>query len=221
MIKLFLSILLLIFFNACNTPKQYHLLYPIQASKQKVLRFDGFRFLSSESKSPISLMILSNPVEDASFVDVVFAYQNNSTQNIIIDTNDITIKMSGIGALTLLSKEDYKKDALFKKAEGFNSLIPKMKAYGCAAANSKNNTTLATLTLTQKWVWDKHLAYPFKDETLYLDHLLVKPGEMKGALIRFKLPKTGANFKQSTLLIQFALKDDIRNHFKFILQSLR
>lgn len=221
MLKPFVSLVLLLSLAGCSSPKQYHLLYPIQASKQEVLRLDGFRFLSSESKSPIALMILSNPIEDASFVDVIFAYQNNGKQTINITPKDISIKMRGVGELSLLSKEEYQKGEGFKKPEGFDNLTPKMKAYGCAAPSSKDNTSVATLSLSQKWVWDEHMSYPFKDDTLYLENLRIKPGEMKGALIRFKLPKTDENFEQSTLLIKFTLEDKIRNHFKFILQSLK
>jgi hypothetical protein len=39
-------ILLCIALSACKESTDYHLLYPIEASKQDVLRIQGYRFLS-------------------------------------------------------------------------------------------------------------------------------------------------------------------------------
>jgi len=207
-------------FTACNDTKSYHILYPIQASKQEVLRLDGFRFLASDQKSPIAIMILSNPVENGSFVEAIFAYTNHTKNVMHIKASDIVVKMRKKGVLSVLTKKEYEASAVYKKVEAISDLTPKMKAYGCAPDASENNTAVATMTPEQKLVWQKHLAYPFKDEALYLETLVIQPGESKVALIRFNLPQTDTTFKQAIILMKFTLEDKKRHHFKFVLQSL-
>jgi len=70
---------------ACsNKPKTYHLLYPIEASKQEVLRLDGYRFLSSSLVSPASVVVLSNPVQNGGYIDFTFALSNTSKKTMLV-----------------------------------------------------------------------------------------------------------------------------------------
>ncbi|HFU74418.1 MAG TPA: hypothetical protein ENK65_02570 [Helicobacteraceae bacterium] len=216
----FLIVPLIVLFSACQEKPSYQILYPIEASKQKVLRLDGFRFLSSEHKSPISIMVLSNPIAAGSFVEAVFSYTNNSNTIMQIHPNDITIKMRNYGMLQLLTKHEYDTAVPYQKIAAITNLTPKMKSYGCAPDATQNNITVESMNPSQKQIWQEHLEYPFEKSALYLDTLSIKPQETKTALIRFKLPQTAADFDQSIILIKFSLADKQRHHFKFVLQSL-
>ena len=214
-------ILLTIVFSACNESTGYHLLYPIEASKQEVLRIQGYRFLSSTLDSPASILVLSNPIENGGFADFAFSMTNNGDKTVHLSENDLVIKMSKSGDLAMLTSEEYASAQLYIKPEGFNRLSPKMQAFGCAAANTKDNITPTTFNATQLWVWKKHLLYPFKDQKLYLKSLTIPSGETAGAIFRVRFPALAKDFEQATVLLHLKVSGQEGYKFKFILQLLQ
>lgn len=218
----FLSFIILTFMlTACDEPRAYYLLYPIEASKQDVLRLQGYRFLSSNLDSPASIIVLSNPVENGGFADFAFAITNNSDKTIHLSEEDFTIKMREKGELELLSSRAYDQAKVYKKPEGFDRLAPKMQAFGCAAANTEDNIHTAAFNASQSWVWDKHLRYPFKEPELYLKGLEIPAAQTRGAVFRIAFPELAESFEQSTILVQLKVPGHDEYRFKFILQSLR
>lgn len=214
-------IVLSIVLSACDDTENYHLLYPIEASKQEVLRIQGYRFLSSTLDSPASILVLSNPVKNGGFADFALSLTNNSDKTLHLRTEDLVIKMSKYGELKILSSEGYASAPVYKKPDGFDRLSPKMQAFGCAASNTKDNITSATFTASQLWVWKKHLLYPFKDQELYFNSLDVPPGETSGALFRVNFPVLAKDFEQATVLLHLKVNEKKGYKFKFILQSLQ
>ena len=216
-----LLVILSIVLGGCNEPKPYYLLYPIEASKQDLLRIQGYRFLSSSLHSPASILVLSNPVQNGGFADFAFAITNNSEKMMQVREKDLIIKMSKYGELEMLSNEKYTSAQIYTKPEGFDRLSPKMQAFGCAATNTKDNIETAAFNTSQSWVWDKHLRYPFKKEELYLKRLDIPVGETKGAIFRVRFPALPKDFQQSTILLHLKMSGDEGYKFKFILQSLQ
>ncbi len=214
-------VLLSVLLSACNETKRYQLLYPIEASKQEVLRIQGYRFLYSTLASPASILVLSNPVENGGFADFALAITNNSDKTLQLSREDLVIKMSKHGELKTISLGEYTSAEIYTKPDGFERLSPKMQAFGCAAANTKDNVTPATFNATQSWVWKKHLLYPFKKEELYLETLEIPSGETKGTLFRVHFPELRKDFEQATVLVHLKVKDQEGYKFKFILQSLQ
>ena len=214
-------ILFTIAFSACNESTGYHLLYPIEASKQEVLRIQGYRFLSSTLDSPASILVLSNPIENGGFADFAFSMTNNSDRTVHLSEKDFVIKMSEYGELAMLASEEYTSAQIYIKPDGFERLSPKMQAFGCAAANTKDNINTSSFNASQSWVWDKHLLYPFKKEKLYLKTLDIPAGETKGAIFRVHFPLLAKDFEQATVLVHLKVKNIEEYRFKFILQSLQ
>ncbi len=214
-------VVLSIVLGACNEAKSHHLLYPIEASKQEVLRIQGYRFLSSTLHSPASILVLSNPVENGGFADFAVSITNNSNTRLQLSGKDLVIKMSKYGELEMLSNEDYVSAPVYKKPDGFEKLSPKMQAFGCAASNTKDNITPAYFNASQSWVWDKHLLYPFKKEDLYLKNLDISSGKTAGAIFRVRFPELAKDFEQATVLVHLKVKNHEGYKFKFILQSLQ
>lgn len=210
-----------IMLSGCDESKSYNLLYPIEASKQEVLRIQGYRFLSSTLDSPASILVLSNPVENGGFADFAFSMTNNSAQTLHLSQKNLLIKMSRHGELELISSQDYASAEIYEKPEGFDTLSPKMQAFGCAAANTKDNIDAADFNPSQSWVWDKHVRYPFKKEELYLKTLKIPSGETRGAIFRVHLPVLSKSFEQSTILVHLKVNRQEGYKFKFILQSLQ
>ncbi len=207
-------------FGACSEPRSYHLLYPIEASKQELSRIQGYRFLSSTLDSPVSILVLSNPVENGGFAELAFALSNNHEHTVHISEKDFTIKMSKHGDLELISPLNYAQSKSYQKPEGFDRLSPKMQAFGCSATKTEDNIDISSLNASQAWVWDRHLQYPFKRPELYLKDLEVLAGETAGAVLRIALPEMAEDFEQSTLLVKLTIEEDVYR-FKFILQSLK
>jgi hypothetical protein len=214
-------ILLTIAFSACNESTGYHLLYPIEASKQEVLRIQGYRFLSSTLDSPASILVLSNPIENGGFADFALSITNNSNNTLHLSGKDLVIKMSKYGELEMLSNEKYTSAQTYTKPKGYERLSPKMQAFGCAATNTKDNIKTSSFNASQSWVWDKHLLYPFKKEKLYLKTLDIPAGETKGTIFRVHFPLLAEDFKQATVLVHLKVKNHEEYRFKFILQSLQ
>lgn len=214
-------VLLSIVLGACDASENYHLLYPIEASKQEVLRIQGYRFLYSTLDSPAAILVLSNPVKNGGFADFALAIANNSDKTLYLSTKDLVIKMSKYGELGMLSSEAYASAPVYKKPDGFDRLSPKMQAFGCAASNTKDNVTPATFTAAQLWVWKKHLLYPFKDQKLYLKSLAIPSGETAGTVFRVRFPELTGDFEQATLLLHLKVNGKEGYKFKFILQSLQ
>ena len=222
--RIFRALVLLVLalvLSACNETKGYHLLYPIEASKQEVLRIQGYRFLSSTRESPASILVLSNPVENGGFADFAFSMTNNSDKTLHLDMQDLVVKMSKHSDLEILSSQQYASAQIYKKPEGFDRLSPKMQAFGCAAANTKDNITPTTFNATQLWVWKKHLLYPFKDQKLYLKSLTIPSGETAGAIFRVRFPALAKDFEQATVLLHLKVSGQEGYKFKFILQLLQ
>lgn len=220
-LKTITLIVLSIVLGACDETKNYHLLYPIEASKQEVLRIQGYRFLSSTLHSPASVLVLSNPVENGGFSDFAFSITNNSDQTLHLSTEDLVVKMSKYGDLETISSEEYVSAPVYEKPDGFDRLSPKMQAFGCAASNTKDNITPATFSASQLWVWKKHLLYPFKDQKLYLKDLTIASGETSGAIFRVRFPALAKDFEQATVLLHLKVNGEKGYKFKFILQSLQ
>jgi len=218
-LKLLLLPFLIFLLTACNEPPTYHLLYPIEASKQKVSRLDGYRFLSSTLPSPASIIVLSNPVENGGFLDFAFALTNNSDKNIHLSSKDFIFKLSKIGNLTLLAPIEYKNSPAYKEPDGYDTLTPKMQAYGCVGSNTKDNVSPSAFNASESWVWQRHLQYPFKRGELYLQDLEIQPKETKGVIWRLKIPHLADDFEEGTVYIKFDLNGEAYR-FKFILQSL-
>lgn len=218
--KLLLLIALAFSITACNETKSYNFLYPIEASNQDVLRIEGYRFLSSTLPSAASILVLSNPIKNAGFIDFAFAMTNNQKDSIHLSKKDFLIKISKLGTLKLLSNKEYTQAQIYIRPKGFDTLSPKMQAFGCSSTNTKDNRTKAQLNPPQVWVWDKHLKYPFKDQDLYLNDLEILAGETKGTIFRINLPKLPEDFEQATLLIRLDTQES-EYRFKFILQSLK
>lgn len=218
----YLSYIILAFIlSACDETTSYHLLYPIEASKQEVLRIKGYRFLSSNLNSPASILVLSNPIENGGFADFALAITNNGDQTIHLSKKDFIIKMRAVGELDLLSSKTYAQDREYIRPEGFDTLAPKMQAYGCATSNTKDNIQEEAFNTSQAWVWDKHKKYPFKDTELYLRSLDIPSKQTKGTIFRIALPKLDKDFKQSTILVDVSIEGKSEYKFKFILQSLQ
>jgi len=217
--RFLLSLISIFILSACSKAPNYHLLYPIEASHQKVSRLQGYRFLSTELSSPASIIILSNPVENGGFVDLAFALSNHSSKPIHLDAKDFVFKLSKIGNVQLFTKEEYLHASEYTKPKAFKDLTPKMQAYGCVGSNTKDNISTDEFTPTQAWVWQRHLQYPFKRSELYFESLDLKPQETKGVIWRLKIPKLEEGFEQGTLFIKFDLNEEAYR-FKFILQSL-
>lgn len=219
----FLPFIILLAFslNAYFEEKEYHLLYPIAASKQEVLRIHGYRFLSSNLDSTASILVLSNPVENGGFADFALALTNNRNKSIHLSQKDFIIKMRGIGELQLVSLKGYEQAGNYIKPEGFDRLSPKMQAFGCSDTKTKDNIEESSFNTSQAWVWDKHSRYPFKDTALYLNTLDIPAGETKGAIFRIKIPQMDEAFEQSTILVHLKIPQQDGYKFKFILQSLK
>lgn len=213
-------VILVFILSACNESKSYHLLYPIEASKQELSRIQGYRFLSSTLDSPASILVLSNPIENGSFVDFAFALSNNHKNSVHISEKDFSIKISKHGDLELVSLPNYAQSKPYKKPEGFDTLTPKMQAFGCSTTNMTDNIEISSFNASQSWVWDKHLQYPFVRPELYLKKLEILAGETKGAIFRIALPEMPKDFEQATLLVKLKIEEDAYR-FKFILQSLQ
>jgi len=207
--------------SACDEVKTYNLLYPIEASKQDVLRLQGYRFLSSSLDSPASILVLSNPVKNGEFADFAFAMTNRSDKALHLSNTDFILKMSKHGKLLFVSSEEYAQAQNYKKPEGFDKLSPKMQAFGCAATSHKDNIEPSSFNPSQRWVWERHLEYPFKKQEIYIKNLDISPGETKGGIFRIKLPEMSENFEQSTILIHLKIPGHNEYRFKFILQSLK
>ncbi len=220
-IRTLILIVLSIVLGACDETENYHLLYPIEASKQEVLRIQGYRFLSSTLDSPASILVLSNPVKNGGFADFAFSITNNSDKSLHLSTEDLVVKMSKYGELETISSEEYASAPVYKKPDGFDRLSPKMQAFGCAASNTKDNITPATFSASQLWVWKKHLLYPFKDQKLYLKSLDIPSGKTSGAIFRVRFPALAKDFEQATLLLHLKVDGKKGYKFKFILQSLK
>lgn len=214
-------IVLSIILGACDETENHHLLYPIEASKQEVLRIQGYRFLSSTLDSPASILVLSNPVKNGGFADFAFSITNNSDKTLHLSTEDLVIKMSQHGELEMISSEEYASAPVYKKPDGFDRLSPKMQAFGCAAPNTKDNITPTTFNASQLWVWKKHLLYPFKDQKLYLKRLTIPSRETSGAIFRVRFPALTKDFEQATVLLDLKVNGKEGYKFKFILQSLQ
>jgi hypothetical protein len=214
-------ILLSIALSACNESTGYHLLYPIEASKQEVLRIQGYRFLSSTLESPASILVLSNPVENGGFADFALAITNNNNKTMQVSEKDLVVKMSKHGELEVISNEKYASAQIYTKPEGFDRLSPKMQAFGCAAANTEDNVTPTTFNAAQLWVWKKHLRYPFKDQNIYLKSLTIPSKETAGAIFRVRFPALAKDFEQATVLLHLKVSGQEGYKFKFILQSLQ
>ncbi len=214
-------IILLVFsLNAYFEEKEYHLLYPIAASKQEVLHIHGYWFLSSNLYSTASILVLSKPVENGGFADFALAITNNGDHTIHLSKKDFIIKMRAVGELEILSSKTYAQGREYIRPEGFDTLAPKMQAYGCAASNTKDNIQEEAFNTSQAWVWDKHKKYPFKDTELYLKSLDIPSKQTKGTIFRIALPKLDKDFKQSTILVDVSIEGKSEYKFKFILQSL-
>jgi hypothetical protein len=213
--------LLSVVLSACNETKHYHLLYPIEASKQEVLRIQGYRFLSSTLASPASILVLSNPVENGGFADFALAITNNSDTPLSLSEKDLVIKMSRQGTLKMLSPQEYSSSKVYARPDGFERLSPQMQAFGCAAANTEDNIRPAAFNASQSWVWEQHLRYPFKKEELYLETLEIPSGATKGVLFRVSFPELAEDFEQATVLVHLNVTHQEEYKFKFILQSLQ
>lgn len=218
--RLFFFIFLSFIITACAENKTYQLLYPIEASKQNILRLEGYRFLSSTLRIPSSILVLSNPIENGGFAEFAFALTNKSTELIHLRPADFLVKLRDHGKLEVITAQTYAQAEAYTKPKGFEKLSPKMKAYGCAAANTEDNINVSSFDATQDWVWSKHQHYPFKQNDLYLKDIEIAAGETKGIIFRIKLPLMLKDFKQSTILVQIKGEGYETYKFKFILQSL-
>lgn len=221
-LRVLIFTLIAFIFTACGEDKSYSLLYPIEASKQSVSLIEGYRFLSSETNSPFAVIVLSNPVENGSYADLAFAISNRGDKPISIDLDDIIVKMRGAGELRVSTKRAYAHAKPYKRPESFESLSPKMQAFGCAAANTKDNIGVSSFNEAQSWVWNRHKEYPFIRPELYLEALTIPSGQTKGVLFRIQLPEMDKSFDQSTILIQIKTKKEEEElyRFKLVLQSL-
>ena len=131
MCKISLTLFMPLVFMGCEHKVNYHLLYPVQASKQNIIRLEGFRFLSSELKSPASMFILSNPVADDGFVDFALALTNKSGKLMTLSPKNILVRLSKHGKLQVLNATEYALSKAYVKPKNISSLAPKMKEYGC------------------------------------------------------------------------------------------
>ena len=216
-ILLTLSLLL----SSCETPSErYLLLYPIQASKQSVLRLEGQRFLSSELSSPASILILNNPIQNGGFVDIALAITHHETRSRTLHPKDISVQLSQKGHLKLLNHQEYQMASPYTKPNLSAALLPKMKSYGCASNHHADNINQQSFSASQAWVWKRHLRYPFKDDTLYLKRVKFEANSTQGAIFRVELPKMPTTFEQATLFIKVSFEDHEDYRFKFILQAL-
>ncbi len=215
-IVLTLSLLL----SSCETPKRYLLLYPIQASKQSVLRLQGQRFLSSELSSPASILILNNPIQNGGFVDIALAISHQDTRPRSLKIKNISAQLSQIGHLKLLSYQEYQMAPSYTNPHLSAALMPKMKDYGCASDHQDDNINLQSFSASQAWVWKQHLRYPFKDDSLYLKTLNFEGNSTQGAIFRVKIPEVSTAFEQTTLFIKLNFEGHEDYKFRFILQAL-
>ncbi len=200
-------------FSSCSDAKQYNVIYPIEASKQKVIVFDGARYLVSKNKNKVGIIVLSNPT--SSFVDVALAIKNASDHNFTLNLDDIEIKTRK----EILKKSfDFKE--IFVRDDDLKSISPKMKSYGCFSSSDKNNITLDSMDVIDNLLFNELKNYK-KDSKLKVEAPKVTIFSKSSSLvhIRFDLPMMSRYKNNTPIRIKFQINTKVYK-FKFIVQKL-
>jgi hypothetical protein len=228
--KTLLALLLtaLPFFAAgCSDPEpEYRLIYPIQASKQQIHRLEGVRFLSTTDAPELSIIVLSNPVKDATYVDIAFAVTNTTAAPLRVAPEMLGLRTRG-GALTVNDRSGYeariRQGERFRRPEGFDKLMPKMQAFGCAAPNTKDTADKASLTPSQKQVWKhyrNYLAAGALEARDYFTGFELNPGETRSAFVRADLPYVDAKAERETMLFSLCPERAPCRKVRLVIQPL-
>ena len=196
-----------LFTAGCGDPEpQYRLVYPIQASKQQIHRLDGVRFLSTTDAPELSLIVLSNPVEDAAYVDIAFALSNTTEKPLTVTAQMLGCRTRS-GAAAVADRSSYEqrigRGERYRRPEGFEKLMPKMQAFGCAAPKTKDTADKSTLTPSQKQVWKEYRIYQERgapESSHYFSGFELEPGATQSAFVRVDLPHVDATAERETLL---------------------
>jgi hypothetical protein len=216
------------FFSAgCSEAEpEYRLIYPIQASKQQLHRLDGVRFLSTTDAPELSLIVLSNPVEDAAFVDIAFAVTNTTPELLTVTPKMLNCRTKS-GSMTIADRSGYEQRIAngehYRRPEGFDKLMPKMQAFGCAAPNTRDTADKASLKPSQKQAWKhyrNYLATGAPDAGDYFTGFELNPGETRSAFVRIDLPRVDAEAERETMLFSLCPADLPCRKVRLVIQPL-
>lgn len=221
-----LATLALVTAGCGDTEPEYRLIYPIQASKQQIHRLDGVRFLSTTDSPELALIVLSNPVADATYVDIAFALTNTAEKPLQVDAKMLGCRTRG-GALAIADRAGYEarlqKGERFRRPEGFEKLMPKMQAFGCAAPKTKDTADATALSPAQKQVWKHYRTYRETgtlESGAYFTGFTIAPGETRSAFVRVDLPRVDAKAERETMLFSLCPTDSLCKKIRLVIQPL-
>ncbi len=208
---------------SCADTPSYRLLYPVQASKQEIVRLEGTRLLTTDTAPKTALIVLNNPV--SAYVDIAFAIENTTAAPLLLERLPAARLKSG--PLNVLEKAAY--DARFKSGEryvrpdGYERLVPQMQAFGCAAPDHGDTLQEAHLDSAPKAVWNRYRRYReagSSDAAAYFTPMRLEPGETRGAIIRIDLPETALSKQRETMLLTLCPTGRSCEKVRLVLQPL-
>ena len=204
----------------------YHLVYPIQASKQKILRMEGTRFLTTTDTPELSAIVLNNPVAERGFADIAFSITNASEHPLKLAPGMLEVRTKQ-GVLPLTAKSAYEayvaKGGRYRLPEGYEALMPKMQAFGCAAPKSEDNIDPATLLPSQKQIWKHYRRYRdagVLDASEYFEGFTVAPGATRSAFFRVTLPAVDLDAERETMLVSLCPEEHSCKKIRLVIQPL-
>ena len=204
----------------------YNLVYPIQASKQKILRMDGTRFLTTTDTPELSAIVLNNPVAERGFADIAFAI-TNMTETPIKVTRQMLELRTKQGVLPLETKSAYEAyiadGRRFITPEGYEALMPKMQAFGCAAPKSEDDIAPDALSASQKQVWKQYKRYRGSgvlDTSEYFESFTLAPGTTRSAFFRVNIPAVDRGSERETMLFSLCPEGHACKKLRLVIQPL-
>ena len=217
------ALLALALLSGCADTPSYRLLYPVQASKQELLRLEGTRLLLTDTAPQTALIVLNNPV--STYADIAFALENTTAAPLLLEQLPAARLKSG--PLNVLEKPAYdtrlKSGERYVRPDGYERLVPQMQAFGCAAPKSADNVHPGNLASASEAVWNLYRRYREESGSAaaaYFVPIHLEPGETHGAVIRIDLPETALSKDRETMLLTLCPTGRSCEKIRLILQPL-